>query len=733
VTAPATSTDTDYNGLDTADVTVLNIDNDTRGITVTPTSGLVTTEAGGTASFTIVLSTQPTADVKIPIRSSDTSEGKATVGAVTFTAANWNTPQRVTVQGVNDSVDDGDIAYTILTLPAITTDVRYNRFNAADVSAINTDNDRSGFVVTPTTGLTTSESGGTASFTIRLLSEPTANVTIGLTSGNTAEGRVSPASVTFTPGTPASGSASNVVKWNTPFRVLVTGVNDSVEDGHVSYRIITSAAASSDPNYNNKSVPDVVLRNLDNDDQTAPLVAITNPRDGAAYTQISRVTGTALDPNNPNFRFVSGIRSIGVQLLRFDDPATPENEEGVYNPSTGRFEATSTELIPASYNATTGTWTANLPVASGTNSLAPGKYRVRAIAVDNASNRTVTPFVNFTVDATQPTVTITTPVEDASFERLAQVRGTATDNAGGSGIARVELLVFRYADATNGISSGYLAPDGSFGTTATRLRANGSETSGVYNWTYTLPPLLAARYFVRAFAIDRAGNESAPVTRNFTIRGNGGDEFTGNVTYFISVPYMDSSGVNATTTPAKAFSVPPIDPATGQRNYILQRYNPQTLVYENIGNNDIIRRGEGYLLRPVNRGTRILRPTEDSSRRPLASTIQEFQITLRNNPSMPAREGSNGYNLIGDPFDPASFSAADWQNARVTATIDGQTFTGTVAEAAAADRQILDARLFTFNSTTGAFEPVSGPLLPFKGYFVRTFVDGVQVNLKAIP
>ncbi|MEG3869747.1 Calx-beta domain-containing protein, partial [Microcoleus sp. Z1_B2] len=38
-------------------------DNDIAGITVSPTSGLTTTEAGGKATFTIKLDSQPTADV----------------------------------------------------------------------------------------------------------------------------------------------------------------------------------------------------------------------------------------------------------------------------------------------------------------------------------------------------------------------------------------------------------------------------------------------------------------------------------------------------------------------------------------------------------------------------------------------------------------------------------------------------------------------------------------------
>ncbi len=47
----------------------------TPGITITPLSGLSTTEAGGTASFTIVLDAQPNDDVTIPLSISDSTEG----------------------------------------------------------------------------------------------------------------------------------------------------------------------------------------------------------------------------------------------------------------------------------------------------------------------------------------------------------------------------------------------------------------------------------------------------------------------------------------------------------------------------------------------------------------------------------------------------------------------------------------------------------------------------------
>ena len=53
-----------YNGINPADVSVTNTDNDASGITVSTISG-PTTEAGGTATFTVVLDAQPTADVTV--------------------------------------------------------------------------------------------------------------------------------------------------------------------------------------------------------------------------------------------------------------------------------------------------------------------------------------------------------------------------------------------------------------------------------------------------------------------------------------------------------------------------------------------------------------------------------------------------------------------------------------------------------------------------------------------
>ena len=108
-------------------------------IIVAPTSGLVTSEGGQSDGFSIVLATQPTSDVTIPLSSDDTTEGTVSVSSITFTPANWDTPQFVTITGVADAEADGDVAYNIVSGAATSSDVLYNGLDAADVAVINQD------------------------------------------------------------------------------------------------------------------------------------------------------------------------------------------------------------------------------------------------------------------------------------------------------------------------------------------------------------------------------------------------------------------------------------------------------------------------------------------------------------------------------------------------------------------------------------------------------------------
>jgi hypothetical protein len=223
------------------------------GFTVTPTNA-VTSEFGISANFSVVLDLAPTNDVTINMSSSNPAEGIISTNSLTFSTTNWNIPQTVTITGQDDGVADGPVGYTIILDPAISTDPTYNGLKPADVSVVNVDDETAGISVTPTSGLVTTESGGTATFSVFLNRQPTADVTIGLSSANPAEGTASPASLTFT-----------TSDWSTPKQVTVTGVDDFKVDGDKAYTIVTAPAVSSDPSYNGVNPPDVSVVNRDND------------------------------------------------------------------------------------------------------------------------------------------------------------------------------------------------------------------------------------------------------------------------------------------------------------------------------------------------------------------------------------------------------------------------------------------------------------------------------------
>jgi hypothetical protein len=253
VLAPASSLmDGDYDGLDPDDVSVTNTDDDSAGFIVGTISGN-TTEVGGTATFTVRLMTQPTNDVTIGISSSETTEGMVSPSSLTFTSADWNTDQTVTVTGVDDDVIDGNQSYTIVLAAASSLDGDYDGLDPDDVSVSNVDDESAGFLVGAISGNTT-EAGGTATFTVRLVTQPTNDVTIGISSSDTTEGTVSPSSLTITS-----------TDWNTDHTVTVTGVDDDVIDGDQGYTIVLAAASSLDGDYYGLDPDDVSVTSTDDD------------------------------------------------------------------------------------------------------------------------------------------------------------------------------------------------------------------------------------------------------------------------------------------------------------------------------------------------------------------------------------------------------------------------------------------------------------------------------------
>lgn len=128
------------------------------GITLTPPVGN-TSEDETTTTFTLVLDTQPTGEVNITITSADDSELLLSVDGnsstplesitVNFTTAIWDTPQTITVHGVDDDIIDGDQVVNISFENIQNGDNAYNGLAIEPISVTNTDNDEAASTSSP--------------------------------------------------------------------------------------------------------------------------------------------------------------------------------------------------------------------------------------------------------------------------------------------------------------------------------------------------------------------------------------------------------------------------------------------------------------------------------------------------------------------------------------------------------------------------------------------------------
>jgi hypothetical protein len=197
------------------------------------------------------LNVQPSADVVFTVTSNDTSEGAPDVSTITFTPANWDTPQTITVTGADDTLIDGDIPYVVqVAIDATNTlDTDYISLSSQDVSAINADDDTAGFTLSPTSASVIE--GESTSYDIVLDAPPSADVVINLTSSNPDV--TSPAPVTFTPS-----------DWDTPQTIILTTLDNLLIDG-TRITTITHDITSTDSAYDVLPAQDFTLTIGDND------------------------------------------------------------------------------------------------------------------------------------------------------------------------------------------------------------------------------------------------------------------------------------------------------------------------------------------------------------------------------------------------------------------------------------------------------------------------------------
>lgn len=141
-----------------ASVTVVQTDDST-----------VVTEGGTPDAFTFALASAPSATVNVAI---STAAGQVTVGptSLTFTTANWDTPQTITVTAVDDSIEEF-VTTDVISFALTSTDADYNGLTVSDVSVTVLDDD---VVVTTTAAINEARYVGAVDF-VELTGDPGAS------------------------------------------------------------------------------------------------------------------------------------------------------------------------------------------------------------------------------------------------------------------------------------------------------------------------------------------------------------------------------------------------------------------------------------------------------------------------------------------------------------------------------------------------------------------------------
>ena len=224
-------------------------DTDENAILVNPDAITVDEQAAAGASYDVRLGKEPSADVTVTIGGTTNTDVTTSATTLTFTTANWNVWQTVTVTAANDTDYLDDTA----TLTHTASGGGYGTAASTSVAVTvldNTVDDSPTVKVKPTAITVEEEDTAGATYEIRLKDSPTADVTITVGGTSGTDLTVSPATLTFT-------SAN----WRTWQSVTVTAANDA--DATDDTATITHTAAGG--GYGTADIDSVAVTVHDND------------------------------------------------------------------------------------------------------------------------------------------------------------------------------------------------------------------------------------------------------------------------------------------------------------------------------------------------------------------------------------------------------------------------------------------------------------------------------------
>ena len=388
----------------TLPVTVVD---DDRAIVLSRTA-LSVDEGGATgASYTVKLATQPSEEVTVAVSGHTGTDVSVDTASLTFTTDDWSTAQTVTVTAAED--DDG--ADDAVTLTHTATGGNYAGETAT--LAVTVDDDETVSVVLSKTALSVDEGDDTeASYTVKLATQPSEEVTVTVTGHSGTDVSVDKASLTFTTG-----------NWDTAQTVKVTAAED--DDGADDAVTLTHTATGGEYASVTASLPVTVV----DDDRAIVLSRTSLSVDEGSATGSTYTVKLATQPSTQVTVAVTGHSGTDVSVdtasLTFttDDWSTAQT----VTVTAAEDDDGADDAVTLTHTATGGNYageTATLAVTVDDDETVSVVLSKTALSVDEGDGTGATYTVKL---ATQPSETVTVTVTGQAGTDLTLTGLSATD------------------------------------------------------------------------------------------------------------------------------------------------------------------------------------------------------------------------------------------------------------------------------------------------------------------
>ncbi|MEO1530101.1 MAG: right-handed parallel beta-helix repeat-containing protein, partial [Planctomycetota bacterium] len=250
----AQSNDPRFNVLQPEPIGLINRDNDPAGVLLTLIGDNQILESGGTRQVEVLLISQPPDDVVVTVATSDPTQGLAAPSVVVFGSDNWDTPQQITITGVDDDRVDPDTEFTLDVLTVESNDLRFDGTLIDSIRFVSVDEDAATLELSTNETRVIDEQGRNSFADIVLSSRPAADVTLRFSVSDATEVTLDRSELTITPD-----------EWNAVHRISIHGVSDNVIDGDQTTTIEFEASLSQDPLYDGIQLDPLAVTTEDSD------------------------------------------------------------------------------------------------------------------------------------------------------------------------------------------------------------------------------------------------------------------------------------------------------------------------------------------------------------------------------------------------------------------------------------------------------------------------------------